>query len=121
MILNRYIQLVDVITGFPEHPLYLELICRLSSIFSYMRAGFLEDKEVEDLSSKCWDLAEWFPKAFPMERIAPKLHILMCHVPECASKFRTLGLLSERGIESIHAQINADERIYSSVRDQKQS
>ena len=59
----------------------------------------------------------WFPETFPNEQIPPKLHFLLCHVFECAILWNTVGLFSEQGIESLHAQLNADERIFASVGD----
>ena len=73
-----------------------------------MRLLELFNMQVDDLNHSCWALAEWFPKAFPNETIPSKLYILIAHVPECAQAWGTLGILSENGLEPLHAQVNAD-------------
>ncbi|XP_072019294.1 uncharacterized protein [Amphiura filiformis] len=96
------------------------LFGRLRAIFRFFRSKFLTEQEVRALCMRCWELGLWFPKNFPEETIPPKLHFLICHIPECAQKWKTIGLLSEHGIESIHKDINAIERIYCTVRDSQE-
>ena len=67
----------------------------------------------------CWSLGVWFPKAFPEETIPPKLHILIVHIPEMAMQWRTVGLLSEHTIETMHHEINRVEEIYRCVPDKE--
>ena len=74
---------------------------------------------MKELCIRCWDLGYYFPRHFPDETIPPKLHMLICHIPEIAMKFGTVGLLSEHGLESLHASINSISRVYASVRDKE--
>ena len=118
VILEQSDKILEVLEGFQEQAVYIELFSRLRDIFRITgKTGFLSLGEVEDLCAECWELGWWFPETFPNERIPPKLHFLLCHVPECAILWNTVGFLSEQGIESLHAQLNADERIFASVRD----
>lgn len=96
------------------------LFRRLRSIFALFKAEFLSDSEVHALCVRCWELGTWFPKKFPKETISPKMHMLICHIPEFVQKWRTVGLLSEHGLESIHKDINSIERIYCTVRESKE-
>lgn len=96
------------------------LFTKLHDIFSLFEARFLSDEEVNTLCKLCWSFGEWFPVEFPDEKIPPKLHFLVAHIPQCAIKWRTVGLLSEQGLESIHASLNAEERVYASVRDKQE-
>ena len=93
------------------------LFGRFRQIFHFFKAEFLQPHEIRALSIRCWELGYFFPTNFPLENIPPKLHILICHIPELAQKWKTIGLLSEQGLEGIHACMNSIERIYSTVRD----
>ena len=122
IILQNAEKVTAPLKGLPEFDNYLELFRRLRHILvgPFAEAKFLSPKQVEDLNHSCWALGEWFPKAFPNETIPPKLHILIAHVPECAQAWGTLGILSEHGLESLHAQVNADIRQFASVCDKQQ-
>ena len=96
---------------------FMGLFGRLKYIIDLFKAEFLTDREVTTLCSRCWELGHWFPKNFPNETIPPKLHFLISHIPECALRWRTIGLLSEHGLESVHANINAISRMHCTVRD----
>lgn len=119
IILKKANEMLRVIDGLEEHGRYIELFSRLHNIFQYTEARFLSEHEIKSLCALCWDLGIWFPQNFPEQSIPPKLHILIGHVPECAMRWHTLGLLAEHGLESLHAQVNADNRIYNVVRDQE--
>ncbi|XP_072037705.1 uncharacterized protein [Amphiura filiformis] len=93
------------------------LFGRLRKIFKLFKADFLSEEEVRELCVRCWELGYFVPKNFPLQTVPPKLHMLICHVPEIAMKWKTIGLLSEHGLESIHAVINSMERVYCTVRD----
>ena len=99
---------------------YIGLFKRMRSIFQFFQSRFLSDAEVQALKLRCWELGTWFPKKFPSQNISPKMHMLICHVPEFVEKWKTVGLLSEHGLESIHKDVNAIERIYCTVRDRKE-
>ncbi|KAJ8018545.1 hypothetical protein HOLleu_43399 [Holothuria leucospilota] len=117
IILQNVEKLLIVIDDKPLQTKLYELFSKLREIFSLFDARFLSSEEVTRLCHLCWALGEWFPVAFPDEKIPPKLHFLIAHIPECAIKWKTVGLLSEHGLESIHSCLNSEERIYSCVRD----
>ena len=111
-------KILKPLNGLEEKERYSELFKRLSHILlDFTEAKFLTSNEVQDLCHSCWSLGEWFPRNFPNETIPPKLHILIAHVPECALAWGTLGILSEHGVESLHALINSDIRQFACVRD----
>ncbi|XP_072023493.1 uncharacterized protein [Amphiura filiformis] len=116
IILSKIELLLDVIPACVFKNNMLGLFKRLRSIFRLFKSEFLTDIEVRALCVRCWELGTWFPKKFPNESIPPKLHMLICHVPEFVQKWRTVGLLSEHGLESVHKDINSIERIYCTVR-----
>lgn len=104
----------------PDGPVKVKfqgLFGRLRHIFSLFKADFLTQAEINALCFRCWDLGYYFPANFPGETIPPKLHMLICHIPEMAIRWKTIGLLSEHGLESLHASINSIKRIYHSVKD----
>ena len=87
----------------------------MDEILKFNEARFLEQKEVTDLVNKCYDFGCWFPQNFVGESIPPKLHMVVCAIPVCVTKWKTLGLLSEHGLESLHAAINGDKIVYCRV------
>ena len=119
-ILENIDLLLDVLPKSDFRNIYTGLFKRMHKIFKLFKSGFLTEDEVDALKKRCWDLGTWFPKKFPLETIPPKLHMLVCHVPEFVEKWRTVGLLSEHGLESVHKDINSIERIYCTVRDAKE-
>ena len=116
-ILDKKDILLNVIPQGEVQVKFRGLFGRLKGIVDLFVGRFLSDKEVSELCTRCWELGSWFPQTFPTETIPPKLHFLICHIPECAQRWRTIGLLSEHGLEAIHADINSIERVYRTVRD----
>ena len=108
----------------PEGPVkvkFIGLFGRLARILKLFKATFLTPAEVKELQIRCWDLGYFVPANFPEESTPPKLHMLVCHIPEVAEKWRTIGLLSEHGLESMHASINSMQRVYANVRDKREN
>jgi len=119
IMLQKYEALVNVIR---DHVDYL----KYESLFSQIRdilippspdAGFFSQDQVSALVDKCYSFGVWFPTNFVNETIPPKLHMIVCALPKCVQTWYSLGLLSEHGLEGIHAQCNADERTYCRIRD----
>ncbi|XP_072040473.1 uncharacterized protein [Amphiura filiformis] len=116
-ILKGHNKLIEVLDD-EDQEKYGLLFSKLHGIlFPYTEARFLTQDEVNELVDKCYDFGTWFPTNFVEETIPPKLHMLVCAVPKCAQMHHTLGLLSEHGLEGVHAQVNADDRTYCRVRD----
>ena len=65
-----------------------QLFKKLDGIFKYNVARFLDPDEVDDCVNKCYDLGCWFPQNFENETIPPKLHMLVCSVPQCVTEWR---------------------------------
>ena len=120
IILEQSSKLLEVVHDVTVKQKLTLLFENLREIFSYFDSRFLTEEEVTKLCHLCWKFGSWFPLTFPEERIPPKLHFLIAHIPECALKWRTVGLLGEHGLESIHAALNAEERVYASVREKEQ-
>lgn len=97
-----------------------KLFKSLREIFLFFEARFLSADEVKELCSLCWNLGQWFPVEFPEERIPPKLHFLIAHIPECAMAWGAIGLLGEHRLESVHATFNAEERVYTCIREKRE-
>lgn len=96
-----------------EQKQFYDFLTFLSKIFNLTSAArFLNDSEINDLENYCDQLKEFLIETFPYRNITPKLHILLEHVPEFVKEFKTLGLLSEQGIESLHAQFNRIDRLF---------
>lgn len=56
---------------------------------------------------------DFYRKTWPEESVTPKLHMLEDHVLEFASKWGLgIGIYSEQGGESIHAEFNSLKRQY---------
>ena len=108
----------------PQGPMKVKfkgLFRRLAQILKLFKATFLTPQEVRELQIRCWDMGYFVPANFPEESIPPKLHMLVCHIPDIAEKWRTIGLLSEHGLESMHASINSMQRVYANVRDKQEN
>ena len=43
---------------------------------------------------------------FPKNRITPKLHVMIHHMPELAQKYHTVGMFSVQAGETIHTVFN---------------
>ncbi|XP_072040956.1 uncharacterized protein [Amphiura filiformis] len=112
--------LLDVLPNSDFKCNMIGLFKRLRAIFKLFKSDFLSDAEVRALCVRCWELGTWFPRKFPTDSIPPKMHMLVCHIPEFVQKWKTVGLLSEHGLESIHKDINSIERIYCTVRESQE-
>ena len=73
--------------------------------------------EVELLAIRCSSLGAWFPVNFPESNLRRKFHLLTVDVPKQARRIKTVGMLTEQTIESIHPYINELERRFAKVAD----
>ena len=112
--------LLDVLPGWGLQGKIQRPIWQNAQDFWVLSLRFLDPNEIKGLSILCWELGVWFPRNFPEETIPPKLHFLIGHIPEIAARWETIGLLPEHGLESIHANVNAINRTYCTVRDKKE-
>ena len=109
-ILENCRKLLRIIAPHRDYAILSRLFSQLYSISSFFPAAFLSSEQVNKLCHLCWNLGNWFPVAFPSEAIPLALHILICHVPEFAMKWKTVGLMSEQDMKTMHGTINlADE------------
>ena len=88
IIMKRAHELCAVIANVEKRQLLETLFDKLAHIFKYFESKFLSDGEIKDLCHSCYELGNWFPTHFPDESIPPKLHFLICHVPECAVRWK---------------------------------
>lgn len=92
---------------------FYKILTQLGEIFKLTSAArFLFETEIDDLENMCHQLEEMHIAYFPHMTITPKMHILTRHVPEFARKYKTVGLMSEQGLESLHAECNSITRLY---------
>ena len=118
-IVNNYKKLLNPIAGHPQCKKLIQLFEYLKNIFNKFTAAFLTELEIRELSEDCWELGRWFPAAFPQDTIPPKLHILICHIPEFAQQFKTVGIMSEQTIETLHKVMNQVDRTYNSIKNKE--
>ncbi|CAL2046722.1 unnamed protein product [Caenorhabditis brenneri] len=86
----------------------------LSKIMSLSGNVILDDSKLKELEIARNRLAESLKEALPHETITQKLHVMMYHMVEHARVHRTLGHMSEQGIEATHALFNRLERRFVS-------
>lgn len=80
------------------------------------KTDLLSDDEVSDLINNCKSFGIMFATHFSESSVTPKIHILVHHVPEFVARFRTIGKLSEQGVEATHARMNKVGRTYAVIR-----
>jgi hypothetical protein len=61
---------------------------------------------------RAYEFGNWYPVNFPNQRITPKMHIMIYHMPELAQIYHTVGMFSEQAGESIHPVFNKLHRQY---------
>uniref|UniRef100_A0A914WQ97 Zinc finger PHD-type domain-containing protein n=1 Tax=Plectus sambesii TaxID=2011161 RepID=A0A914WQ97_9BILA len=101
----------------PDRDKYKKLFTGLGRIQQFFTADFLDDDRIEELEQCCEQFACDLKESLPNESVTPKMHFLTAHIPAFARRHRTLGLISEQPLESLHARINKLERQYSAYRD----
>lgn len=69
-----------------------------------------------ELKNNCKKFGLLFAQHFSENSVTPKIHILVHHVPEFIEMFRTIGKMSEQGVESTHAQMNKQGRTFVVIR-----
>ena len=84
------------------------------SIFSrigpvlFRKSRFSSQEEIATLEELCNRFGEVFLVFFPDLNITRKMHELIFYVPKFASRFKTIGLMSEEVGESLHASVNRE-------------
>ena len=73
--------------------------------------------EVEILVMRSVSLGCWFPVNFPEENLKRKFHNLTVEVPRQVRRLRSIGMLTEQTIESLHPYINKLDRMFCTVQD----
>ncbi|XP_072044374.1 uncharacterized protein [Amphiura filiformis] len=76
--------------------------------------------EVELLVLRCASFGCWFPVNFPEQNLKRKFHLLTVDVPKQARRMKTVGMITEQTIESIHPYINELDRRFAKVSDKTQ-
>ena len=76
--------------------------------------------EVELLALRCASFGCWLPVNFPELNLRRKFHLLTVDVPKQARRLKTVGMLTEQTIESIHPYINELDRRFAKVADKTQ-
>uniref|UniRef100_A0A914VGX3 Zinc finger PHD-type domain-containing protein n=1 Tax=Plectus sambesii TaxID=2011161 RepID=A0A914VGX3_9BILA len=98
---------------------YKTLFTGLGNIQQYCRAEFLTDAKISGVEKSCEQFASDMKRLLPEESVTPKMHFLATHLPAFARRHRTLGMLSEQSLESLHAKVNAIERKFAAFRDER--
>ena len=92
------------------------------SIFSrigpvlFRKSRFPSQEEIATLEELCNRFGEVFLVFFPDLNITRKMHELIFYVPKFASRFKTIGLMTEEVGESLHASVNRELRNLFSLR-----
>ena len=43
----------------------------------------------------CHEFGDWYPLNFPKQRITPKMHVMIYHMPELAQRYRPVGMFNK--------------------------
>ena len=76
--------------------------------------------EVEMLALRCSSFGCWFPVNFPEQNLRRKFHLLTVGIPKQARRIRTVGMITEQTIETIHPYINELDRRFAKVTNKTQ-
>uniref|UniRef100_A0A914UMW3 Uncharacterized protein n=1 Tax=Plectus sambesii TaxID=2011161 RepID=A0A914UMW3_9BILA len=90
-----------------DRKMFEKLFTNLGEIQDHFKAEFLLDGAIDLLESQCHQFAADLKAFVPNATVIPKLHFLTTRIPQFARTHKTLGLLSEQALESLHARINA--------------
>ncbi|EGT48107.1 hypothetical protein CAEBREN_06802 [Caenorhabditis brenneri] len=85
----------------------------VEKIMSLSRNVLLDDVQLRELEKARNELAASLKLVAPEESITQKLHTLLFHMVDMAKDQKTLGVLSEQGIECTHSYFNKLERRFS--------
>ena len=96
-----------------QSQLAVGLLTRLHSLHAmYSASRPLCDHEIASFCYDAYEFGHWFPINFPKQRITPKMHVMIYHMPELAQKYHTIGMFSEQAGEAIHTVFNKLNRQY---------
>lgn len=93
---------------------FLESVGEIYRLIS--RASFLNSCEIAEVIHLCYQFHEFFIDSFPNTPMTIKMHMLIEHVPDFVRHHRTVGLLSEQALESLHATVNKLHRRFACIR-----
>lgn len=109
-----------------EKVLLQGILTSLGNIVQLMgKARFLSEEEISKLCQSCSILGKQYEELMAIYKgdkeskfmtVTPKLHLLITHVPEFAQKYKTVGIISEHGLESLHATLNGIGRRFACLR-----
>ncbi|EFO85124.1 hypothetical protein CRE_21460 [Caenorhabditis remanei] len=92
----------------------------LGKIMSLSANRVLDDKDLETLTLSAWTFLAHLAYGFPDDTVTQKLHVLLFHIPDIAENQKTLGRITEQGVEGKHAQFNRIERRFVCYRNKSQ-
>lgn len=97
---------------------YKALLMALGKIVRKMGAPkFLSEEEMNELEIDCHNFGRLYLQlADKDDTVTPKMHTIVKHVPEFMRRFGTVGLISEHGLESMHARLNKIAQRYACLR-----
>ncbi|KAF1767471.1 hypothetical protein GCK72_007430 [Caenorhabditis remanei] len=99
----------------PKLPLIEKIMHDLSWIMSFCNNSEKSDAEIDELQDILWNLESNMKKAFPSATVSPKLHLLFVHLVPYVRIHRSLGHLTEQGMEHLHAIVNVLNVRFSAV------
>jgi cell division inhibitor SulA len=101
---------------------WIELLSKLFT--TCMKSDKIEMNELDELKNNIdnynvFRTAHHFDSSIPFIRsLTPKEHVLICHFIPFATKYQTIGMLSEQAGEAQHSQFNHLCRQYASIRNE---
>jgi hypothetical protein len=89
---------------------------KLSTLWTLCTAARrLTEEEISTIETTCKELNDHYTSAWSNRSITPKLHNLIYHFPAIAKQYKTIGLLREHSIESIHTRFKQYYRRYVNI------
>lgn len=112
-----------ITSAFADHPVLSEkfqtYLKSLGGIYALIsKASFLSDQEIQMLTQLCGEFRRFLIKTFPGKGLTTKMHLLTDHVPEFATRHKTVGLQSEQPLETLHKNLNELHRRFCCVRNE---
>ena len=99
---------------------FYEVFSKFAEAQSYIcLKRILSEEEIKNLRDCCFEFGVLFPKHFPGERIIPKMHEFIFHVPRFVEEHQTIGVFSEEEGESLHNIVNQEVRHFACMRGDK--
>jgi hypothetical protein len=100
--------------------LHLAAMTPYSELSKLMRStDMYSDAQIESIRQHARQFGEAFRAAHGIDSMFPKAHMAERHVPDAASRFRTLGRLSEEGGEAYHVGYKRAAALCRSIKNQE--